>query len=199
MDINNVSPQVTYIKDPDVVAPVTPVILMSGSIALNLNPGDIQIGDVAIKDEDSGLEAQILLANAAKSTGNNVLLVQTVDVEGGVLRRSDITNIDAGISDVLTNQHDALSNLAVVMNGPGNLRRIMLNYPGAVGAKCAVYDGINDARTWQSWGTLFVGLQGATGGGAAQGPAGFQWDYAEAPFFTGLTIVNTADMNIIYE
>jgi hypothetical protein len=76
-----------------------PVVVSGGSVALNLNPGDIKIGNVVLEDDTSGLEAQILAANATKSVSNRVLLVQHVDEAGSVFTQATQTAIDTNTAN----------------------------------------------------------------------------------------------------
>ena len=152
----------TYVRDPIVISPVTivgsgtlsviavpgqpiPVMLSGGSVSFNLNPGDVQIGDVAILDEISGLEARVLPAADSKASSEPVLLVQNVDRAGGVLTQSTVANIDTNtatsnillleisdtgsahtgllqqISTELSGESTENKLLAVIMNGQGTL------------------------------------------------------------------------------
>jgi hypothetical protein len=76
-----------------------PVVVTGGSVALSFNPSDIKIGNVVLEDDISGLEAQILKADATKTTGSNVLLVQHVDEAGGVLTQATQTAIDTNTAN----------------------------------------------------------------------------------------------------
>lgn len=101
--MNDVNPPVTYVRDPALVPPVTPVYLVSGSLSFNLSPSDIVLWPPgALKDINSGYEFEILRASTAKSSSNNVILVQNVDTNGEVVLRDDIQNIDAGVTDIIS-------------------------------------------------------------------------------------------------
>lgn len=104
-------PKITYVRDPDLAPPLTPVYIVSGSIAVNLSPGDITVGAVEIKGDGNNRKVQVDQANSATSAGMNVLRVQNVDDEGGVLRRSDVQNLDAGIDLLIAGQATVNSKL----------------------------------------------------------------------------------------
>ena len=55
------------------------------TLALDINAGDIQIGQVELKDADSTAEANIKAANTARTTATTVVAVQHVDATGAVL------------------------------------------------------------------------------------------------------------------
>jgi len=117
--MSDLNPPVTYVRDPALVPPLTPVFIVSGSIALNLSPGDIQIGDVSVTDELTGLEMAIQRADAVKSTANSVVLVQNIDTNGDVLQRDDILNLDAGIDVLIAGQAQTQATLTAVLNSQG--------------------------------------------------------------------------------
>jgi len=108
------SPSPTYVRDPALVLraetwkdPV-PVFLVNGSIST----GDVTLsGAVEIKDASGNL-AEVPKANAAKDGNNHVILTQNVDDEGGILRRSDIVDIDlntATTNVLLVSSNDKLA------------------------------------------------------------------------------------------
>ena len=117
--MNSVNPRVTYVRDPELVPPLTPVFIVSGSIALNLSPGDISIGAVEIKDGESDRRVHIHPANNSIAVDQNVMLVQNVDQNGDILSKNDILNIDAGVDVLIAGQAQTQATITALLNAQG--------------------------------------------------------------------------------
>ncbi|MGV0949335.1 MAG: hypothetical protein ACOYB3_01590 [Azonexus sp.] len=117
--MSDLNPPVTYIRDPALVPPVTPVFLVSGSIALNLAPGDISIGAIEIKDGDSERRVHVDEFSAVVPAGMNVLRVQNVDSNGDIILRDDILNLDAGVDVLIAGQAQTQATITAILNAQG--------------------------------------------------------------------------------
>lgn len=117
--MSSVNPIVTYVRDPDLVPPTTPVYLVSGSIALNLAPGDISIGAVELKDNDSDRRVHVDPYDAAVPAEMNVMRVQNVDSNGDILQRDDILNLDAGVDVLIAGQAQTQATITALLNAQG--------------------------------------------------------------------------------
>lgn len=110
----------TYIVDTAGPAQVTPVFLLSGSVAVNLNPGDITIGSVEVVDNVTGLRAQIEFADTPKAPTVNTLLVQSVDIAGGVVSASDVADIKTNTAATASAVSTGNSSLSTVVTNTDN-------------------------------------------------------------------------------
>jgi len=95
----NSEPRVTFIRDPDVVMPSTP-ITTDTPIDVNVTGGTLVASVVMssspqpIKDGVGAMLSTVQAANGATAVTANVLLVQHVDDQGNTLRETTQDNID---------------------------------------------------------------------------------------------------------
>jgi hypothetical protein len=95
----NSEPRVTFIRDPDVVMPSTPITtdtpidvnVMGGTLVANVV---VAASPQPIKDGVGAALSAVQAANGATAVSTNVLLVQHVDDEGNTLRETTQDNID---------------------------------------------------------------------------------------------------------
>jgi hypothetical protein len=103
---------ISFIRDPGVVSEASilsggtiavysvadrpiPVVMYGGSVAVNLNPGDITIGSVNLSDGVTGDKARVLAASATKNASTTAVMAQCIDASGNVLSQTTLASVDA--------------------------------------------------------------------------------------------------------
>jgi len=144
-------------------------------------------GNLAPLSNTQTLPVRQEVINSAGNTQPNTIEVRTATIN----RMGSMTSLPI-------HRNVAGATQALLKDGAGNLHRIMINTAGAAGATLRLYDGLQSAATWQTWGTFNTGVGSST---TISGQGNFTFDFAGAPFYTGLYVINTgaADLSIIYE
>ncbi len=88
------------------------VQMTSEMTSLSLVGGDIELGQVELKDADSTAEANIKAANTARTTATNVLAVQHIDASGNVLPGSPVL----GAGSALIGKVDVVTSTPTIYN-----------------------------------------------------------------------------------